>query len=442
MKARLDRTVQSAINAAMGQGFIIIGGGLMGITSLYELAQRGHDAVLLETSDALGNGASHANGGVLHPSLPDPWNNPGIGRILLSALFNRHAPIRMGLGELPRLWRFGFEFIRYSSPAQHRTSTLANYALAAYSLAETQALTQKLGLSYEQANLHHEAPTVKLFSTQKALARGRHLADMLAAQGLAYEAWTPAELAAHEPALAATAPSLAGALAFPNDQIGNALLFLQQLAEAARAAGGDIRLNTQAVKLLRENGRVTGVQLANGDRLTGTVILANGHAAPALAKPCGLPLSIRPAKGYSITLPNRTKNAPTSARLTHPLVDDARHIAMTPLGDKLRILGMAEFIGADTTLNAARLQILRQFLTDLLPDMAAEVDWAKTDNWAGLRPMHSSGRPRIGASGMAGLWLNCGHGHLGWTMAVGSAKILADLIEGRVPAVAPAPFKP
>ncbi len=439
MKARLDRTVQSAINAAMGQGFIIVGGGLMGVTSLYELAQRGHDAVL-ETSDALGNGAITPMA-VCCTSPARPLNNPGIGRICClpcSTAMRRYA------WGLVNCRACGVSALSLSAiQARHSTApTPCNYALAAYSLAETQALTQKLGLSYEQANLHHEAPTVKLFSTQKALARGRHLADMLAAQGLAYEAWTPAELAAHEPALAATAPSLAGALAFPNDQIGNALLFLQQLAEAARAAGGDIRLNTQAVKLLRENGRVTGVQLANGDRLTGTVILANGHAAPALAKPCGLPLSIRPAKGYSITLPNRTKNAPTGARLTHPLVDDARHIAMTPLGDKLRILGMAEFIGADTTLNAARLQILRQFLTDLLPDMAAEVDWAKTDNWAGLRPMHSSGRPRIGASGMAGLWLNCGHGHLGWTMAVGSAKILADLIEGRVPAVAPAPFKP
>ena len=438
MKARLDRPVQSAINASMGQHFIIIGGGLMGVTSLHELAQRGHDALLLEASDALGNGASHANGGVLHPSLPDPWNNPGIGHILLGALFNRHAPIRMGFGELPRLLRFGFDFIRHASPAQHRASTLANYKLAAYSLAETQALTQRLGLSYEQANLHHEAPTVKLFTTHKALARGIELAEILAAQELAYEAWTPAELARREPALAATAPSLAGALAFPNDQIGNALLFLQQLAEAARAAGGDIRLNARVAGLLRDNGRINGVQLTNGERLTGAVILANGHAAPALAKQCGLHLSIRPAKGYSITLPNQPTGA---AALTHPLVDDARHIAITPLGEKLRILGMAEFIGADTTLNASRLQILRHFLADLLPDMAASVDWDTAENWAGLRPMHSSGRPRIGASGLAGLWLNCGHGHLGWTMAVGSAKILADLIEGRIPAIAPGPFR-
>ena len=163
--------------------------------------------------------------------------------------------------------------------------------------------------------LHHEAPTVKLFTTHKALARGIELAEILAAQELAYEAWTPAELARREPALAATAPSLAGALAFPNDQIGNALLFLQQLAEAARAAGGDIRLNARVAGLLRDNGRINGVQLTNGERLTGAVILANGHAAPALAKQCGLHLSIRPAKGYSITLPN----LPAGARPLSPI---------------------------------------------------------------------------------------------------------------------------
>lgn len=406
---------------------IIIGGGLAGVTSFYELAARGHAVQLIDAAPKLAQGASFANGGVLHPSLPDPWNNPGIGRTLFASLFNAAAPMRLHVGQLPNLIGWGVAFLRNSAPARHKAITQANFELAHYSTRQTDALRQRLNLQYEQT----EPGTLKLLRNAEERAAAVAMADMLATQGLRYEVLDRAALLAREPSLAQAGDGLVGAIYAPDDRVGNARLFCEGLLQAALAAGGTARFDTAVAKLLMDDGGVTGVQLADGEMVSGDVVLCAGAQSAKLAAQAGIALPIRPAKGHSLTL----DAAPRTTRLTHPLVDPQLHIAVTPLGEKIRILGMAEFAGFDTNIEAQRLTMLRRFFEQLLPDMAQELDWQSGQGWAGLRPMSADGRPFIGASTRDGLWLNCGHGHLGWTMAVGSARLLADLYQGRQPEI-------
>ena len=198
-----------------------------------------------------------------------------------------------------------------------------------------------------------------------------------------------------------------------------------------------MRLNSKVTHLLVENGKVCGVRLGD-EEIRGIVVLAAGVSAARLARPLGLNLPIRPAKGYSLTL-DASGQADSPK---HLLVDPTPHIGITPLGSRLRILGMAEFSGFDRQIDPQRLAQLRRFFTDLLPQLAEKLDWEKAEGWTGLRPMSADGRPFIGQSGIDGLWLNCGHGHLGWTKAVGSARILADAMTGRETEINAAPFFP
>jgi len=412
---------------------IIIGGGLAGVTSFYELVTRGRRCLLLEAHDNVARGTSYANGGGLHPSLPDPWNSPGVGKHLLASLFQPDAAMRLSVGQIPKLMRWGSSFLYNSLPSRHAAITRANFQLAEYSTRRTEALQQFLNLDYG-----HAAPgTLKLFASAKERDEALRLAELLAADGLIYQALDREALVAREPSLDKAA-DVDGALYFPHDGIGDARFFCEQLAEIAQSKGGDIRLNTQVQSLLIENGKVSGVRLAD-DVIRGEVVLCAGVDAPFLVKSIGHHLPIQPAKGYSLTFD--AASLPTGLP-RHALVDPTTHITVSPLGDKLRILGMAEFIGFDRRIDPKRLALLQGFFKRLFPDLARHIDWAGGRGWAGLRPMSADGRPYIGASDTAGLWFNCGHGHLGWTKAVGSARILADLMSGRAPEIDAAPFSP
>ncbi len=409
---------------------LIVGGGLCGITTLYELVSRDIPAILIERDGAVAQGTSYANGGVLHPSLPDPWNNPGIGRVLLASLFDRHAPVRLHPKQIPNLALWGLDFLRNSSPARHQAITCANFRLAHYSTRQTDALTQFLNLTYE-----NRAPgSLKIYRSDAERREAIALADLLKPLGLVYEDLDQATLLEREPALMHCLDPVRGALLFSDDRVGNARVFCETLAAQAEARGGRIIYQETVKHLLRENGRVVGVQLGT-ETLHGEVVICAGVDAPALVGPLGLTLPIRPAKGYSITLDKGEAAARHIMMPTHPIVDATFHIAITPLGPKLRVLGMAEFMGHDRTIDPTRLSMLRGFFERTLPEVSKQLDWNTVENWCGLRPMSSDGRPFIGPTPIQGLWLNCGQGHLGWTMAVGSARILADHMTGRAPEI-------
>jgi D-amino-acid dehydrogenase len=411
---------------------IIIGGGLAGVTSFYELSARDMPCLLLDGESAVARGTSFANGGGLHPSLPDPWNHPGIGRHLFASLFRRDAAVKLHVRQVPKLFGWGTSFIRHSRRSAYEAITRANFQLAEYSTRQTQALQQFLNLDYDAA-----APgTLKLLRSDHARDEALRLADILAEDGLAYEEMDRAAVLACEPSLKGAA-DLIGALRFAGDGIGDARRFCEGLAAAAIARGGEMRLNSKVEHLLIEHGRVCGVRLRD-EEIRGNVVLAAGVAARQLAQKLGLNLPIQPAKGYSLTLDGAGQDDCPK----HLLVDPKPHIGITPLGSRLRILGMAEFNGFDRTIDPQRLAQLRRFFTDLLPHLAERLDWEKAEGWTGLRPMSADGRPFIGQSAIEGLWLNCGHGHLGWTKAVGSARILADAMTGRETEINAAPFSP
>ncbi len=409
---------------------LIVGGGLCGVTTLFELVSRDIPAILIERDGAVAQGTSYANGGVLHPSLPDPWNNPGIGRVLLASLFDRQAPVRLHPSQIANLAFWGLDFLRNSSLQRHRAITCANFRLAHYSTQQTEALTQLLNLSYE-----NQAPgSLKIYRSDAERNEAIALAELLQPLGLVYEDLDQPTLLAREPSLAHCLEPVRGALLFSDDRVGNAQVFCETLAAQAEIRGGRIIYNETVKKLVVENGRVVGVDLG-AERLLGDVVICAGVDAPALVAPIRLRLPIRPAKGYSITLDKDEAATSEVIMPTHPILDAMFHIAITPLGAKLRVLGMAEFMGHDRSIDPTRLNMLRGFFERTLPEVSKQLDWAKAKNWCGLRPMSSDGRPFIGPTPVEGVWLNCGQGHLGWTMAVGSARILADHMTSRAPEI-------
>ena len=334
---------------------------------------------------------------------------------------------------IPGLTFWGLQFLRNSAASRHNQTVLANYQLAAYSTQLTERMRIELNLSYCASSLG----TLKIFETAKAMAGPRAMAERLAAYGLNFQPLDAAQTIEIEPQLSPIRERIAGSLRFPDDGCGDAHLFTRALAEKAKELGGEIRLSTRAIRLHRQTGRITAVETDKGIVPAETIILANGVSAPDLARPLGIRLPIAPAKGYSYTVSSVSlgNDAPHV-----PVIDDAMHAAVVPLGNRLRVVGTAEFAGRNTRIDPARIENLKRLLARLYPNLETRLDRVQGDAWAGLRPMSADGRPIIGASPVNGLWLNCGHGHLGWTKAAGSAKLLADLILGASTDLDPALF--
>lgn len=412
---------------------LVVGGGLIGVATLYELASRGVTATLLEAREELGLETSFANGGMLTPSMPDPWNSPGVGGHLFASLFDPASAMKLRWRAVPGLAFWGLEFLRNSLPARHVRSTLANYALAAFSTECTDVIRKTLRLEYDDC----DAGTMKVFESKEAMASSVRLARHLEPLGLEFTVLDRAGAIDKEPRLAESANRLAGALYFPNDRLGDARKFVLGLARKAIDSGGKVRTGATVARLVRKGEAVIGVELSTGERLEGDVILAAGVSAPMLARQVNIRLPIKPAKGYSLTI-DAAELGPDLPKLA--VIDDAMHAAVVPLGSRLRLVGTAEFAGVDAVVRTDRIENLFAMFGRLYPSLAAQADRSTEMAWAGLRPMSADGRPFIGPSPLKGLWLNCGHGHLGWTKAIGSARLLADQMLAVQPPIDPAPF--
>ncbi len=414
--------------------WVVIGGGLAGVTTAFELAGRGLSVTLCEADGELGTGASYANGGILSVTRPEPWNGPGVFRHLASSLFAPRAPMKLRLRAIPGLGSWGLDFIRHSAAERHREATLANYRLATHSMAVLERWRKSLDLEFDAAR----RGCLDLYPDERALAREAALVDALRDRGARIELLDRAGVLAIEPALAPARDRFASALYYPDDGVGDARAFVLGLACAAKRHGLSIRTGTRVDRLVVERGRVVGVE-SGGERIVGSVVVASGIDAPALTRGCGMSLPIRPAKGYSLTI----DAAPLGDDMPRvPVIDEAMHAGISPLGSRLRLVGTAEFAGRDTRMRAARIDNLLALFERLYPELAPRIDRDAAVAWAGLRPMSADGRPIVGAGSVDGLWLNCGHGPLGWTLGPGSAHLLADLIEGRKPAIDPRPYRP
>jgi D-amino-acid dehydrogenase len=413
---------------------LVIGSGLLGVSSAWFLAREGCEVTVVDRLGAAAQGTSFANAGMLTPSMADPWNSPGILWRLLSWLGREDAPFLLRPRALPAMLGWGLAFLAHSTPARQRAAMDANLRLATYSLATMRDLRSDLKLAYDERG----NGTLKVFRDRKAFDAASARNAVLAGLGLDVHSLTPALAVALEPALAPVRERLVGAIHCPADESGDAHAFTLALAGHARAAGVQFLFGREVTGFEHAGGRLNAA-FAGAERLeAGQFVVAAGSWSPLLLRPLGVRLPVQPVKGYSITLP--AGHWPAAPRM--PIVDDALHAAATPLGDRLRVAGTAELAGYDCEPTPARIENLFTLLLELFPEYPQPLDRTKAAPWAGLRPMSPDGVPRIGQLGFDNLFVNTGHGHLGWTLAAGSGALLADLVLGKATQLAAAPYRP
>jgi len=407
----------------MARSALVIGGGLLGVTSAWYLAERGFQVTLLERREGSALETSFANGGLLTPSQSDPWNGPGTWLHLLR-LWREDSPLLLRPRALPGMWRWGLKFLSASRAAPWWRATEANLRLGLYSVQALRDLRRQVPLDYHALS----AGTLKVFRDGDAFADAAALARSLAALGLRHRALSPEEFVALEPALEPVSSELVGAIHYPDDESGDAHLFTRAIEREARRAGVEFHFDTEVSSLKSAQGRITAAASSVGEFGADIYILAAASFSTGLAAPLGLKLPIYPVKGYSATLSIPQPERPLGV----PLVDFEQKLVVTPLGRHLRIAGTAEFAGFDAQPNPKRSSHLVRQAARLLPGIAA-VDEVK--HWNGLRPMTADGPPILGATPYPNLFLNAGHGPLGWTLGAGSSRAVADLATGREPEI-------
>jgi D-amino-acid dehydrogenase len=407
---------------------LILGSGLLGTTSAYFLARRGWEVTVLDRQQGPGRETSFANGSLMTPSMPEPWNSPGSWRVLLASLGRSDSPLKLRLKALPNLGRWGGGFLRNSSAVLYERNTIKNLRLALHSMRVLGELRRETGIEYggvAQGSLRVIRDPAAL---ERALAWGQRLRTYGEIQ---CRRLTVEQLIAMEPALAPIGGELAGGIHYPIDEIGNAFKFCVGLAEHARAQGVEFRFQTPVTGIEARQGRITAVLSGKHRFSADHFVIAAGSYTPILLRPLGLDVPIRPAKGYSVTFEHPRLDPP----LRMPICDDDFHAVVVPLEGVIRVAGTAEFAGYDLSLTETRIRNLLRLVNQVLPRGGFERAHARP--WCGLRPMSVDGVPIIGPTPIGNLWLNSGHGPLGWTMAAGSGQLLADLLTGGSPQVRP-----
>ena len=406
---------------------LIIGSGLIGTTSAYFLARRGWEVTVLDRQDGPGQETSFANGSLLTFSMPEPWNAPGSWRVLLASIGRSDSPLKLRLKALPHLAGWGTGFLRNSNPGRYERNTLRNLKIALHSSEVMGRLRQEIDIEYGGAS----PGTLRVFRETAPLERALAWAKRLEPEGLTYRRLTGTEIVAMEPALAPIGGQLAGGIHYPVDEMGNAYKFCVSLADHARRAGVDFRFRTPVTGIEVRQGKISALRSGDEEFTADSYVVAAGSYSPLLLKDLGITVPIRPAKGYSLTFQRPSPDTPFRV----PVADDDFHAVVVPLENVIRVAGTAEFTGYDLSLPEARIQNLVRLVRHVLPQWA--LDPAKAKPWCGLRPMSVDGVPIIGPTPIGNLWLNTGHGHLGWTMAAGSGQLLSDLMTGSSPGVNP-----
>ena len=404
---------------------VVLGSGVVGITSAYYLARAGFDVSVVDRQPSPGMETSHANAGQVSPGYSAPWAAPGIPLKAVKWLFQRHAPLSIRPdGSLWQLQWVGM-MLRNCTTERYAVNKSRMVRLAEYSRDCLRELRAETGIEYEQ----RMQGTLQVFRTQQQLeAAGKDIA-VLAECGVSYELLDREGCARVEPALGIVKDKLVGGLRLPGDETGDCQLFTTRLAEQAKKLGVKFFYNFPVDRLLSANGRISGVE-AGGERIMGDhFVVALGSYSRPMLKALGLDIPVYPVKGYSLTVPITDQAAaPVST-----IMDETYKVAITRFDNRIRLGGMAELAGFDLSLNPRRRETLEMVAGDLFPQGGNIQD---ATFWTGLRPMTPDGTPIIGGTRYDNLWLNTGHGTLGWTMSCGSAQVLADLVARRVPAIA------
>jgi D-amino-acid dehydrogenase len=400
---------------------LVLGAGVIGTTTAWYLARSGHEVTVIDRQDGPALETSFANAGEISPGYASPWAAPGIPQKALKWLFMRHAPLiispRFDLAKT----RWMAQMLGNCTPAAYAVNKSRMVRLAEYSRDMLKALRAETGVAYDERT----RGTLQLFRTRKQVDAAEKDIKVLKDDGVPFEVLTPEACVAVEPGLAESIDKIAGGLRLPGDETGDCFKFTNALAERAGAQGVTFRFGISIKAIEKTGDRITGVETTAGRMEADAYVLALGSYSPHLARPLGLDLPVYPVKGYSITVPIVDESrAPVST-----VMDETYKIAITRLGDRIRVGGMAELAGFDPSLNPRRQATLTLSVEDLFGGAG---DQGRAQFWAGFRPMTPDGTPIVGPSGIANLWLNTGHGTLGWTMAAGSAKVIADQMSGRV----------
>ena len=402
---------------------IVLGSGVVGVTTAYYLARAGHDVTVVDRQPGPALETSFANAGQISPGYASPWAAPGIPLKAFKWLFQRHAPLAIQpdgtLFQLQWMW----EMYRNCAADRYAVNKERMVRLAEYSRDCIRALRAETGIAYEG----RQQGTLQLFRTQAQFDGAAKDIEVLKQAGVPFELLTRDQLAHAEPALGNVREKLVGGLRLPNDETGDCQLFTTHLAQMARDLGVRFRFDTAIERLEIANGQVTGVVTDQGRMMADRYVLALGsYSRLLLADQFRVP--VYPLKGYSITVPVvDAAKAPVST-----ILDETYKIAVTRFDDRIRVGGMAEIAGYSKALNPRRRETLERVVNDLFPGGG---DVARATFWTGLRPMTPDSTPIVGASPLRNLFLNTGHGTLGWTMSCGSASVIADLVSGKVPAI-------
>jgi D-amino-acid dehydrogenase len=399
---------------------VVLGAGVIGTTTAYYLALSGHEVTVIDRQPSPALETSFANAGEISPGYASPWAAPGIPAKAVKWLMMRHAPLIVQ--PMPDLAKISWvaKMLLNCTSAAYGVNKSRMVRLAEYSRDCLIDLRKTTGITYDERT----QGTLQLFRTQKQVDGAYKDIKVLKEDGVAFEVLDADGCIAAEPALADKRHKIAGGLRLPGDETGDCYKFTNRLAEMAAAAGVTFRYGITVERLELAMGRVTAVQTDAG-RISGDAfVLAMGSFSPLLARPLGIKLPVYPVKGYSITVPIKdASKAPEST-----IMDESYKIAITRLGDRIRVGGMAEIAGFDMTLHPKRRATLVHSVEDLFGGAG---DQSQATFWCGLRPMTPDGTPIVGRSPIDNLFLNTGHGTLGWTMAAGSGRLMADLISGR-----------
>lgn len=416
----------------------VIGAGLAGLCAAHYLRTGGAEVSVFERDAAPGLQTSLRNGSLLHPSMVEPWNQPGVLGVLLRNLGNPESAMLLRLHALPGLLGWGLRFLRESSPTRYRANTLANVALANHSVALMQQLKQE-GIDYHA----YRRGSLALLRSAEALAEARQWREWLAGHGVPFRLLSTDEVVAMEPALAPIASQLVGATYQPEDEGGDPKRFNDSLAASLQARAIALHFGQPIQGLTLRDGRAAGLRFDDGreERFDAVVLAAASWSTP-LARTVGLALPVKPVKGYSLTLPRRSPDGIDRAPLT-PVADPALHMAVVPVGeDRIRVAGTAEFTGFDLTIAPERVANLTRLVTQLYPQFMAALHGDAAQPWTGLRPVSPDGVALIGATRVPGLYLNTGQGHTGWTVAAASGQLLACAVLNQSAPINAQPYSP
>ena len=401
---------------------LVLGSGVIGVTTAWYLSQAGHEVTVVDRQAGPALETSFANAAQISPGYSAPWAAPSIPVKAMKWLLMRHAPLIVRPRLDMAMVRWTVAMLRNCTHERYALNKSRMVRLAEYSRDQIDLLRRETGITYDG----RQQGTLQLFRTEKQLADVHKDVDVLKAAGVPCEVLDRAGCIAAEPGLAASDVDFVGGLRLPHDETGDCFLFTNALAKLAAERGVVFHTGTEIQSITMTDGRATGALTSKGAMTADLVILALGSYSPMMAKPLGLDLPVYPVKGYSITakIVNEDR-APVST-----VMDESYKVAITRLGDRIRVGGLAEIAGYDLSLNPRRRETLAKSVTELFGGAG---DPAKATFWTGLRPMTPDGTPIVGATPIPNLYLNTGHGTLGWTMSAGSGRLLADLISGRTP---------